>query len=126
RKDCSFIPVIVEDRLITDGDGTIVGVRSTIQDISDRKRAELALRDSQALFNSIVNSLPQNILCKDTDLRFTFGNNQFCTTMGKPLEEIIGKTDFDFFPKELAEKYREDDKRVLENGSVLEIVEDHV
>ncbi|HEV8487733.1 MAG TPA: PAS domain S-box protein [Blastocatellia bacterium] len=126
RKDGSLIPVIVEDRLITDADGTIVGVRSTIQDISDRKRTELALRDSQALFNSIVNSLPQNILCKDTDLRFTFGNKQFCTTMGKPLEEIIGKTDLDFFPRDLAEKYREDDKRVLERGTVLDMVEEHV
>ena len=113
-------------RLIRDGDGRIIGIRSTIQDISTRKQTERALRESQALFDSIVNSLPQNILCKDRDLRFTFGNKQFCTTMGKPLDEIIGRTDFDFFPKELAEKYRLDDKKVLDTGAVFEAVEEHV
>ena len=126
RKDGTRLSVIIEDRLINDSDGNVVGIRSTIQDISTQKQTETALRESQALFNSIVNSLPQNILCKDRDLKFTFGNKQFCETMAKPLDQIVGKTDFDFFPKELAEKYRQDDRKVLESGSVLETIETHV
>jgi PAS domain S-box-containing protein len=46
--------------------------------------------------------------------------------MGKSLDEIEGRSDFDFFPKELAEKYRLDDKRVLESGSVLDQIEEHI
>src|SRR5262249_10224498 len=41
-------------------------------------------------------------------------------------DQIAGKTDFDFYPSELAEKYRADDRRVIASGAVLEVVEDHV
>jgi PAS domain S-box-containing protein len=126
RKDGSLLPVLVEDRLIHDGEGRVVGIRSTIQDISELKETEKALRESQALFNSIVNSLPQSIFCKDLELRFTFGNAAFCKVLGKELEEVTGKTDFDLFPTALAEKYRADDKRVLDTGRLFETVEEHV
>ncbi len=66
------------------------------------------------------------ILCKDLDGRFTFANDKFCAELGTTLENFKGKTDFDFFPKELAEKYRRDDKQVLESGQVLDVVEEHV
>ena len=66
------------------------------------------------------------ILCKDLEGRFTFANQKFCLELGHTLEEIKGKTDLDFFPKELAEKYRRDDKDVLENGQLIDIVEEHV
>src|SRR5439155_17783629 len=45
--------------------------------------------------------------------------------LGRKLEEIVGKTDFDFFPKELAEKYRRDDQRVMETGETFQTVEEH-
>jgi two-component system, NtrC family, sensor kinase len=66
------------------------------------------------------------ILCKDLEGRFTFANQKFCLELGHTLEEIKGKTDLDFFPKELAEKYRRDDKDVLEKGHLIDIVEEHV
>jgi PAS domain S-box-containing protein len=92
----------------------------------ERKRAEEALQKSEAFYHSLVESLPQNILRKDLDGRFTFGNTRFCNEMGKTLDEIVGKTDFDFFPAELAEKYRADDRRVIETGKSFEVVEKHV
>ena len=66
------------------------------------------------------------ILCKDLEGRFTFANQKFCAELGTTLEKIKGKTDLDFFPKELAEKYRRDDKEVLESGQILDVVEEHV
>ena len=66
------------------------------------------------------------ILCKDLEGRFTFANQKFCLELGRTLDEIRGKTDLDFFPKELAEKYRQDDKDVLERGELIDIVEEHV
>jgi len=94
-------------------------------DIAERERAEQALRDSEALYHSLVESLPLNIFRKDREGRFTFGNQLFCETLKKQPEEFLGKTDIDFYPPDLAAKYRQDDQRVMETGAVYETVEEH-
>lgn len=91
-----------------------------------RRQAEEALQASEALYHSLVETLPLCVWRKDLEGRFTFGNKRFCDTVGKPLEEIRGKTDFDFYPPELAEKYQQDDAHVLATGSALETTEDHL
>jgi PAS domain S-box-containing protein len=101
-------------------------IGSQIGQFTARKRTEEALRNSEALYQSLVASLPMNMLRKDRDGRFTFANQLFCQELGRPLEEILGKTDFDFFPAELAAKYRQDDLRVMETGRVFEDVEEHL
>ncbi len=88
-----------------------------------RRRAEKEIRDSQALYSSLVDNLPVQILRKDLDGRFTFVSQSFCELLGKSSGEILGKTDFDFYPADLAEKYREDDQRVAASGEVFEDVE---
>jgi len=90
-----------------------------------RKEMEQALRDSEALYQSLVETLPICILRKDLQGRITFGNQQYCQLMGKPLAELIGKTDADFFPKELADKYVADDARVIQNAQTFEDIEEH-
>ena len=92
----------------------------------ERRKAEEALRESEALYHSLVECLPCCVVRKDLDGRFTFANQKFCADIGIPLEEFVGKTDFDFFPREFAEKYRRDDRAVLDSGQVLDIVEEHV
>ncbi|MCS6977047.1 MAG: PAS domain-containing protein [Gemmatales bacterium] len=99
---------------------------SLIGQFCERKHAEEALRDSEALFHSLVETLPLNILRKDLQGRFIFANQLFCKNLGKPLNEILGRTDYDFFPRELAEKYRADDRRVLATQKVFEDIEAHV
>ncbi|MBN2312447.1 MAG: response regulator [Sedimentisphaerales bacterium] len=94
-------------------------------EISQRERAEKKIKDSQALYSSLVENLPVHVLRKDVNGRFTFANRSFCDLLGKPLKEIIGKNDFDFFPEELARKYCQDDQRVLETGELLETVEEN-
>jgi PAS domain S-box-containing protein len=95
------------------------------REIAERKRAEQVIKDSQALYSSLVENLPVHVLRKDIDGRFTFANQSFCDLLGKPLEEITGKTDFDFYTEELAQKYRKDDQRVLETGELFEAVEEN-
>ncbi|HEU4391321.1 MAG TPA: PAS domain-containing protein, partial [Blastocatellia bacterium] len=111
---------------LRDAEGRIVGTFGITADITERKIAEKRLTESEALFDSLVNSLPQNIFCKDMDGRFTFGNNAFCRTLKRSLVEIVGKTDYDFFPTELAKKYRDDDDHVVKTGETIELVEEHV
>ncbi len=94
-------------------------------EIADRMRAEQALRDSESLYHSLVESLPLNVFRKDLTGRFTFANSQFVATIGHPLSEVIGKMDSDFFAPELAEKYRQDDLRVIQTGETLADVEQH-
>ncbi|MFL5241049.1 MAG: PAS domain S-box protein [Gemmataceae bacterium] len=98
---------------------------SQIGQFVERVRFEEALRESEGFYHSLVESLPQNIIRKDRQGRITFANHRCCATMGKKLEEVVGKTDFDLFPKELAQKYRDDDLRVLETGQNLEAIEEH-
>ena len=62
---------------------------------------------------------------KDTHGRFIFCNRAFCEDLKRPRENIIGKTDRDFYPPELAQKYIYDDRRVLETGEILEAIEEH-
>ncbi len=96
---------------------------------SDYERLEQAHRDlyqSQVFYHTLVETIPQMILCKDLEGRFTFANGRFLAEMGTTLEAIKGKTDYDFLPRELAEKYRADDRRVLESRQVMDVVERHV
>ena len=91
-----------------------------------RARASSELDRSGAFYRSIVDSLPHSILHKDAEGRFTFANRKCCEMIGKPLEEILGKTDFDLSPPDLAAKYREDDQKVLDSGETVEVVEEHI
>ncbi|HTL16537.1 MAG TPA: PAS domain-containing protein, partial [Patescibacteria group bacterium] len=92
-------------------------------EIREHKRTEEALETSDRFMRSLVESLPQNIVRKDLDGRFTFVNEFFCRTIGKPMDQILGKTDFDLFPSELAAKFRSDDEKVIAGGKLLEMVE---
>ncbi len=78
------------------------------------------------LYHSLVDCLPQSIFRKDTQGRFTFVNRQFCRGLGRLPDEIVGRTDDDFYPPALAAKYREDDRRVMDTLATLDAVEEHV
>ncbi len=115
----------VTGRPIRDEQGTIKGGMIVCRDYTERQHIEVALRDSEALYQSLVQSLPQNIFRKDRGGRVTFANQHYCETLKMPLDQLLGKTDYDLFPAELADKYREDDRKVLDEGRILETVEAH-
>lgn len=85
-----------------------------------------ALRETKAAHKSLVECLPLNVFRKDLRGRFVDANKLFCETLGKPLEAILGHTDFDFFPAQQASKYRRDDEHVLSTGESLEDVEEYI
>jgi PAS domain S-box-containing protein len=92
----------------------------------ERRKAEEALRESEALYHSLVESLPCCVFRKDLQGRFTFANQRFCDLVGRPLDQLLGKDDFDINPRGLAEKYRKDDQSVIATGEIFEDIEEHL
>jgi serine/threonine protein kinase/signal transduction histidine kinase len=84
------------------------------------------LRDAEGLYRSLADNLHLNVFRKDLQGRFTWVNDLFCTTLGKPIDQVLGRTDFDLYPRAQAEKFRQDDRDVLEARKVLEYVEEHL
>jgi PAS domain S-box-containing protein len=111
---------------LLDRDGNVIGTFGVTSDITARRQAEELLKDSRALFDSVVNSLPQRLLCKDEAGRYTFVNAAFCADLGKPIEEIVGKTDLDLYPKEVAERNRREDLTVIRRGLTFDNVSEIV
>ncbi len=93
-------------------------------ELTHRRKVEQALMESEAFYQSLVETLPLAMLRKDLTGRFTFANRLLCEALNRPLESIIGHSDHDFFPRELAEKYRADDRHVLEHRSTFETTEE--
>ncbi len=125
RKDGGIIWISENCRAIRDAKSRLLYYEGTVEDITQRRQAEEKVLHSEALYHSLVETLPQNIFRKDLECRFTFANQQFCKALGRPLEQIVGKTDFDFFPAELARKYQADDRRVMDTGKPYDTVEEH-
>ena len=125
RKDGTLIDVsiIAAPILIA---GKQEAVYAIYRDITDRKRAEEALRESEALYQSLVKVSPLSICRKDLAGRFTFANQRFLEALNPSLAGLIGLTDFDLHPPELAEKYRRDDQVVMDSGQAREFIEERV
>jgi len=96
---------------------------SPTQDAEVRARSEQALRDSEALYHSLAESLPLNLIRKDLQGRVSYCNERYCNSMGTTAAALLGKTDFDLYPRNLAEKYVANDRQVTASGQVFEDVE---
>jgi PAS domain S-box-containing protein len=89
----------------------------------ERKQAEAALRDSQELIQGIVDNSKALIYAKDLEGRFLLVNRHLAEVLGLDRESLLGKTDFDLFPREQAGAYRAVDLRVLTGGAPIEAEE---
>ncbi len=93
------------------------------RDISALKKAEEIVRASENEYRSMLDNLEQGIFLKDQSFRFIAANKPFCQGLGLSKADIVGKTDFDSYPRPLAEKYRADDLLVLKEGRRVETEE---
>ncbi len=90
------------------------------QEVIERRSTEDRLRESESLYQSLVNNQPVNIYRKDRNGRFTFANTFFCKTCECSLEQVVGRTDDAFMPQELAVKSQVEDMRVIGTGRSVE------
>jgi len=97
------------------------------QDITERRRAEEILAEEYLLLRTLIDNIPDSIYVKDTQSRFIIGNTEVAHRAGTASpDELIGKTDFDFHPQELASKYYAAEQQILRSGQPLINQEDHI
>ena len=116
RKDGTTLPVLLQDRLNKDNQGRITGMRVAIQDITEQKRTAEALSQKTSMLTGLLDSIPDNVFFKDRAGVYLGCNPLFSRFIAKPREEILGKTDYDLFPKEKAEVVRENDMIIMDRG----------
>jgi PAS domain S-box-containing protein len=116
RKDGRLIDVSVSYSPIKDEEGRLVGTAVITRDITERKRAEKALREVEARFAAIVNHAPVCIFAKDRQGRYLLANRALADLLGRAPEDILGRTDDDFFPPAVSEQFRREDGAVLATG----------
>ncbi|MFA7419149.1 MAG: ATP-binding protein [Melioribacteraceae bacterium] len=98
----------------------IVGRVWSFRDITNQKRIEADLIKERLLLRMVIDNLPDAIYVKDSQYRKTLANRTDLENMGCSSEaEAIGKTDFDFFSKDVAELFYEDDKKIIEEGQII-------
>ncbi len=96
---------------------------AVIQNIDDRKRAEQALREQEALLRSVIETAPDAIFMKDRDGHYQFVNSAFAQTLSKLPEDIIGKTDAEIFPPAVADRCMAGDRDVCSGAGQREFEE---
>ena len=107
-----------------DDKGKVRGCIGVYVDITDLKQAERALNQSKKLLQDIIDGFPSPIFVKDTEGRFLTINKNLEELLGVKNEELIGKTDFDIVTTELADYYRVNDQKVIEEGKAIAIEEE--
>ncbi len=74
------------------------------------------LQDSEETHRTLLANIPQKVFYKSRDSVYISCNDSYAQDLGITAAEIAGRTDHEFFPRSLADKYREDDQRIMERG----------
>ena len=96
---------------------------TVVVDITERKRAEQELRESEQRLQDIVDNTAAVVFVKDLDLRYLLVNREYERRHRVQRDQIRGRTDFDILPHDVAEALRENDRQVIEAGAPIQFEE---
>jgi PAS domain S-box-containing protein len=106
--------------LIFESDGEQVKVAGVLQDITDRKSSEEAVKHERRTLRTLIDNLPNQIYVKDKECRKVIANKADVENIGKTKEsEVLGKTDIELFPGHIGERGYADDKKILKTGKPI-------
>jgi PAS domain S-box-containing protein len=108
---------------IWDETGRMTRMAGSLLDVTDRKQAENALRRNEQLLQDIVNNTTAVIYAKYSDGRYLLTNRRFEQLFHLTTDQILGHTDHEIFPKDIADAFRANDVTVLERNTVMEYEE---
>ena len=105
---------------VRDEKGDVVGTFGISRDVTESKRAEETLARERSLLRTLIDVIPDYVFVKDAESHFVLDNTAHLHVLGvKSQEELIGKTDLDIFPEELARIYYVDEQQVMQSGIPL-------
>jgi PAS domain S-box-containing protein len=104
--------------------GQIYAIGGIVTDITDRKRVESALQDSEERMRAFLDNSATVAWMKDAEGRYVYISPSFERRFGLRLEALRGRTDSVLWPREVAERLRADDQMVLKENRVLEFLEE--
>ena len=110
--------------VIKNEEGAVIAIEGIVTDITERKITEEALINSEAQKNAILNNLPHLAWLKDCEGKYLSVNESFANSVDKSVEEILGKNDYDLYSDHLAQKYREEDLKIILTKKQLFIEEE--
>ena len=110
-----------------DANGEIRKWFGTCTDIEQMKRIEHALTDANAFLDAIIDNIPLTLFIKESpSLRFVRFNRAAEDLLGRPRQTVIGKTDYDLWPRAQAEFFIEKDREALIGGTVVDIADEPI
>jgi len=119
RKDRKKAWVSINARIVRDENGKTLYYEGTIEDITQRKEMEVALRASEERYRTFIDSTTDGVFLKDQQLRYVIVNKMFRRFFNKNENEIVGKTDLEFRPGKDAEESRQADLKSLRSSSIV-------
>ncbi len=91
-----------------------------VQDITERKIAETALEEERRLLRALIDTLPDSVFVKDIESRFVVVNAATAARLGaESVDQLLGKSDFDFLPEEVARQFRQQEIQVMRTGQAI-------
>jgi PAS domain S-box-containing protein len=115
-KGGAALTVLVSGGAVYGATGEKLGAVVVMRDFTEHKEAREALRRESRLLHALMDNIPDAIYFKDTEGRFTRVNSHAPYRGNKSPEEVVGKTDFDFFVREHAQAAYDDEQRVIRTG----------
>jgi PAS domain S-box-containing protein len=110
-----------------DASGNVVGWVASVMDITERKRIEEELKAANAFLDAIIENIPLMLFIKEgQSLRFVRFNRAGEDLLGWSRQMLIGKSDYDFWPKEQAEFFVEKDRESMKSGAVVDTPEEPI
>lgn len=116
RKDGSIVDVFLSSKVLWDDDGEVESIVVVIQDISDLMRGLVCLEDHNQFLHALLDSIPLPIFYQDLNGIYLGCNQEFVKLVGRPREQIVGKSVYDICSENMADIYCAVDKSLIQKG----------
>lgn len=125
HKDGHLIWAKINVNGVYDDEGQLDSYFAVVEDISETKDMEKKLKDQSILFSIAMDKIPYKVFIKSPTGIYLASNTSYANDLHLSVDEVVGKNDHDFFSKRIADKYRRDDKRIMDSGIPEELIEEY-